>query len=149
MDSTWARRCIRQAQPLCAWSQAALMMTTTQVALLALPVDIYWEKLAGWDLPGKSEETTNAKVHGWNWVSKAVLILESVFILKVALVIFAALQWLLQVPESPFSPRISRLHAQNRRRDGRFCLGCSAGGSGPKVSVTCSIFKTNNSLTQE
>lgn len=85
-----------------------LMMTTTQVALLALPVDIYWEKLAGWDLPGKSEETTNAKVHGWNWDSKAALILESVFVLKVALVIFTALQWLLRVPESPFSPRTSR-----------------------------------------
>lgn len=84
------------------------MMTTTQVALLTLPVDIYWEKLAGWDLPGKSEETMDAKVHGWNWASKAVLILESVFILKVALVILTVLQWLLRVPESPFSPRTSR-----------------------------------------
>lgn len=108
MDCTWARRCISQAQPLCAWSQAALMMSTTPVALLALPVDMYWATLAGWDLPGKSEETTNAKVHGWNWVSKAVLTLESVFILKVTLVIFTDLQWLLRVPESPFSPRTSR-----------------------------------------
>lgn len=39
-------------------------MTTMSVALLALPADIYWAKLAGWDLPGKSEQTMNAKVYG-------------------------------------------------------------------------------------
>lgn len=108
MDCTWAWRWPSQARPLRAWSQAELTMTTMHVALLALPANIYWEKLPGWDLPRKSWEATSAKVHGVKQeVSEAIFTLESVVLQKqpcdlCILSVAAECSW------SPVSSRTSR-----------------------------------------
>ena len=135
MDCTRAWRCPSQAQPLGAWSQAKLMMTTVHVALwpcLLTPLGNINRQGSPWKI---LRQWTSAKVQQ---VPEAVFILALVVILKIAAVTLY-FQWLWSVCDLPPPPDQAGAHVENRTRDGHVLPVLLAGGCGPKVS----------SLTQE